>query len=121
MSDDVVNLFERDNTSRLTPVLAEISVTSVAAARTLNTLLTGLDIDAQRMRENIDLTAINDAINVYYNYSGQVECVKLGSDAYPDGLGHGWDYQTCTEMTIPFCFTGTTLILFLCKFVQHLC
>lgn len=54
--DDVVNLFERDNTSRLTPVIEEISVTSVAAARTLNTLLRDLEIDEARMLANINLT-----------------------------------------------------------------
>lgn len=56
LSDDVVNLFERDNTSRMTPVIEEISVESVRAARTLNSLLQRLEIDAARMQQNIALT-----------------------------------------------------------------
>ncbi len=56
LSDDVVNLFERDNTSRLTPVIAEISVESVNAVRTLNTLLTGLEVDSEQMLQNIART-----------------------------------------------------------------
>ncbi len=56
LSDDVVNLFERDNTSRLSPVFEQISVDSVIALRTLNSLLGGLEIDSDRMRENISLT-----------------------------------------------------------------
>ena len=56
LGDDVVNLFERDNTSRLTPVLEDISVESVAAIRTLNGLLSGLEVDRERMLENIALT-----------------------------------------------------------------
>lgn len=56
LSDDVVNFFERDNTSRLTPVLEEISIESISAARRLNNLLSGLEIDQRRMVENINLT-----------------------------------------------------------------
>ncbi|MFU7529619.1 lyase family protein [Qipengyuania sp. ASV99] len=56
LGDDVVNLFERDNTSRMTPVIEEISVDSVAAARTLNRLLGGLEVDRARMLENISKT-----------------------------------------------------------------
>ena len=56
LGDDVVNLFERDNTSRMTPVIEEISVESVDAARTLNRLLAGLEVDPARMLANIDRT-----------------------------------------------------------------
>lgn len=56
LSDDVVNLFERDNTSRLSPVFEQISIDSVIALRTLNSLLGGLGIDGDRMRENIQRT-----------------------------------------------------------------
>ncbi len=56
LSDDVVNLFERDNTSRLTPVIEEISAESVGAARTLNALLSGLEVDAAQMLANIGRT-----------------------------------------------------------------
>lgn len=56
LSDDVVNLFERDNTSRLTPVIEDISVQSVSAARTLNGLLGGLEVDTAQMLANIGRT-----------------------------------------------------------------
>lgn len=56
LGDDVVNLFERDNTSRLTPVIEEISIASVDAVRRLNNLIAGLEVDAGQMRANIDRT-----------------------------------------------------------------
>ncbi|MGB3471792.1 MAG: lyase family protein [Erythrobacter sp.] len=56
LGDDVVNIFERDNTSRLAPVMEEITIESVAALRTLTGLLAGLEVDTQAMRANIDRT-----------------------------------------------------------------
>lgn len=56
LADDVVNLFERDNTSRMAPVIEDITVQSVNAARLLNLLLSGLEVDAEQMRANIDRT-----------------------------------------------------------------
>ncbi len=56
LAEDVVNFFERDNTSRLSPVIEEISVESAQAARNLNTVLSGLEVDAERMRANINAT-----------------------------------------------------------------
>ena len=56
LADDVVNFYERDNTSRLTPVIEDISVESMRALRTLSQLLDGLEVDAERMRANIDAT-----------------------------------------------------------------
>lgn len=56
LSDDVVNFFERDNTSRLSPVIEDIAVQSVSAARSLATLLEGLEVDTTAMRANIDRT-----------------------------------------------------------------
>ena len=57
LADDVVNYYERDNTSRLSPILGDISVQSVTAAKSLGALLKGLEINVQRMRENIDRTS----------------------------------------------------------------
>lgn len=56
LADDVVNFFERDNTSRLTPVIEEISIESARALSSLNSLLEGLQVDAAQMRANIDRT-----------------------------------------------------------------
>lgn len=54
--DDVVNFYERDNTSGLVPTLEEISVDSIRALRTMSQLLDGLEVDAERMADNIQLT-----------------------------------------------------------------
>lgn len=56
LSDDIVNLYERDNTSRLTPVIESVSTQSMRALRTLSQLLESLEIDAERMGRNIGAT-----------------------------------------------------------------
>ncbi len=56
LSDDIVNLFERDNTSRMTPVIEDITIESVAAMRNLSLLLDGLEVDAEQMFANIGKT-----------------------------------------------------------------
>jgi adenylosuccinate lyase len=56
LADDVVNFYERDNTSRLSPTIKNISVESMSAARSLTRLLAGLEIDPDAMRRNIDRT-----------------------------------------------------------------
>lgn len=56
LADDVVNFYERDNTSRLTPVIEEISIQSIRALRSLSQLLSGLEVDAGRMATNIGTT-----------------------------------------------------------------
>jgi len=57
LADDVVNFYERDNTSRLSQIVQDIAVQSVAASRSLGLLLRDLEVDAERMRSNIDLTS----------------------------------------------------------------
>ena len=56
LADDVVNFFERDNTSRLSPVIEDIAVHSAASARSLAILLEELEVDTKAMRANIDRT-----------------------------------------------------------------
>lgn len=56
LADDVVNFFERDNTSRPTRVVEEIAVESVGAARALNGLLEGLEVNPGQMLANIQKT-----------------------------------------------------------------
>jgi adenylosuccinate lyase len=56
LGDDVVNFFERDNTSQETQVLEDISVSSADAIRQLISLLDGLEVDAAQMRANIGRT-----------------------------------------------------------------
>ncbi|XP_048216251.1 lysosomal Pro-X carboxypeptidase isoform X2 [Perognathus longimembris pacificus] len=46
------------------------------------------------------------ALNVYYNYSGQTKCLNM-SETTTRNLGSvGWGYQACTEMVMPFCTNG---------------
>jgi len=58
-----------------------------------------------RSDETALLTAVKNAINVYYNGSGDLDCYDISSGGEDDGdLSYsGWYYQTCTEMTISFC------------------
>lgn len=56
LGDDVVNFFERDNTSRPARVVEEISIESVSTARALTGLLAGLEVDSAQMLENIQKT-----------------------------------------------------------------
>ncbi|XP_051226905.1 uncharacterized protein [Lolium perenne] len=44
------------------------------------------------------LERIYAGVNVYYNYTGTVDCFDLDDD--PHGMG-GWDWQACTEMVMP--------------------
>ncbi|XP_051048216.1 lysosomal Pro-X carboxypeptidase [Phodopus roborovskii] len=49
---------------------------------------------------------IFQALNIYYNYSGQVQCLNI-SQTTTSSLGStGWSYQSCTEMVMPFCTNG---------------
>lgn len=54
--DDVNNSFERDNTSRPNRVLAEISIESAQAIDTATRLVAELQVNAGRMRANLDRT-----------------------------------------------------------------
>lgn len=52
------------------------------------------------------MTSIYNAVNVYYNYTGDVQCNDLNNQG---GLGmDGWSFQACTEMVMPYCSNGKT-------------
>ncbi|VFV21189.1 lysosomal pro-x [Lynx pardinus] len=52
------------------------------------------------------LQNIFQALNIYYNYSGQARCLNI-SETTTSNLGtQGWSYQACTEMVMPFCTNG---------------
>ncbi|XP_059564306.1 lysosomal Pro-X carboxypeptidase isoform X2 [Myotis daubentonii] len=52
------------------------------------------------------LQNIFQALNVYYNYSGQARCLNM-SETSTSSLGSlGWSYQACTEIVMPFCTNG---------------
>ncbi|MXO89351.1 lyase family protein [Pontixanthobacter aquaemixtae] len=57
LSDDMVNFYERDNTSRLSPIVEDISIQSVTTTRNLVRLLDELEVDSEAMRRNIDRTS----------------------------------------------------------------
>lgn len=52
--DDVVNFFERDNTSGPTAVIEELSVKTEVNLEAAKTLLSRIDIDREKMRQNLD-------------------------------------------------------------------
>ncbi|XP_047310598.1 lysosomal Pro-X carboxypeptidase-like [Impatiens glandulifera] len=56
----------------------------------------------RRIDNNADgttiLERIYEGVNMYYNYTGEVDCFMLDDD--PHGLD-GWDWQACTEMVMP--------------------
>uniref|UniRef100_A0A9L0JVN4 Prolylcarboxypeptidase n=1 Tax=Equus asinus TaxID=9793 RepID=A0A9L0JVN4_EQUAS len=52
------------------------------------------------------LQNIFQALNVYYNYSGQVKCLNMSETATRSLGSLGWSYQACTEMVMPFCTNG---------------
>ncbi|KAK0161866.1 hypothetical protein PV327_008271 [Microctonus hyperodae] len=51
------------------------------------------------------LLALNRAVHVYANYTGQTTCIET-EDAAPDLGTSGWNYQACTEMVMPMCNDG---------------
>jgi len=51
------------------------------------------------------LQSVFKAVSVYFNYTGDAECLNLMEE---DGIGADmWSYQACTEMVMPFCYDGT--------------
>jgi len=52
------------------------------------------------------LTNLYDVINLYFNYTGSVDCIDTGSQGTPDLGDDGWDFQACTEMVMPMCNDG---------------
>ncbi|XP_058162044.1 lysosomal Pro-X carboxypeptidase isoform X1 [Dasypus novemcinctus] len=49
---------------------------------------------------------IFQALNIYYNYSGQAKCLNVSETATSSLGTQGWSYQSCTEMIMPFCTNG---------------
>lgn len=53
------------------------------------------------------LLGIYDAVNVYHNVSGTVECNDV-EVVYGDHIGSAWQLQNCNEMVMPYCANGKT-------------
>lgn len=50
--------------------------------------------------------SMQQALNVYYNFTGKTKCLDYKS-AYEPSMGDaGWDIQTCNEMVMPMCSSG---------------
>ncbi|XP_037696975.1 lysosomal Pro-X carboxypeptidase [Choloepus didactylus] len=59
------------------------------------------NVSDQNLVENIF-----QALNIYYNYSGQAKCLNISETATSSLGSLGWSYQSCTEMIMPFCTNG---------------
>uniref|UniRef100_A0A8C9WAF8 Lysosomal Pro-X carboxypeptidase n=1 Tax=Scleropages formosus TaxID=113540 RepID=A0A8C9WAF8_SCLFO len=52
------------------------------------------------------LQGISKAVKMYYNYTGNTQCLRI-SETATGNLGYlGWYYQACTEMVMPMCTDG---------------
>ncbi|XP_062983931.1 lysosomal Pro-X carboxypeptidase [Elgaria multicarinata webbii] len=59
-----------------------------------------------KLPDKLLLQNIFQAVNVYYNYTGDESCFNLTQTA-TESLGmEGWSYQACTEMVMPMCSDG---------------
>ncbi|XP_066521849.1 lysosomal Pro-X carboxypeptidase [Hoplias malabaricus] len=52
------------------------------------------------------LHAVSQAVKVYYNYTGNTECLNTSQTATGNLGIRGWFYQACTEMVMPMCTDG---------------
>lgn len=53
------------------------------------------------------LSAIAKGVKMYFNYTGQAQCLNISQQA-TGNLGYlGWDFQACTEMVMPMCTNGS--------------
>ncbi|XP_020373927.2 lysosomal Pro-X carboxypeptidase isoform X2 [Rhincodon typus] len=65
------------------------------------TFLKNPSLPAESLLQNIF-----KAVNIYYNYTGNVACLNISQTATSSLDDRGWDYQTCTEMVMPSCSDG---------------
>ncbi|KAL1774400.1 hypothetical protein HispidOSU_018607 [Sigmodon hispidus] len=56
--------------------------------------------------DTVLLQNIFQALNIYYNYSGQAKCLNISQTTTSSLDTVGWNYQSCTEMVMPFCTNG---------------
>ncbi|VEN63401.1 unnamed protein product [Callosobruchus maculatus] len=54
------------------------------------------------------LEALNQALQIYTNYTGQLKCHNLKSSV-DDPIERAWRYQVCTELVMPICSTDTDM------------
>lgn len=49
------------------------------------------------------LSNVHEALSVFMNFSGNVDCFNFSSSSSSALGDSGWDYQACTEMVMPMC------------------
>ncbi|CAH2001817.1 unnamed protein product [Acanthoscelides obtectus] len=54
------------------------------------------------------LEVLNQAFQIYTNYSGQLKCHDVNSSA-DDSRKRAWRYQVCTELVMPLCSTDADM------------
>lgn len=60
-------------------------------------------ISTDKLDDTQLLAALQNAVSVYTNYTGKVQCLNTAS-AYDDNMGDAqWNFQTCTDMVMPMC------------------
>ncbi|XP_033119205.1 lysosomal Pro-X carboxypeptidase-like [Anneissia japonica] len=52
------------------------------------------------------LMQVANALNVYYNFTGNQKCFNTSNQAVSSLGDLGWSYQACTEMVMPMCSDG---------------
>ncbi|XP_067890018.1 lysosomal Pro-X carboxypeptidase isoform X1 [Heterodontus francisci] len=65
------------------------------------TFLNDPSLPAESLLQNIF-----QAVNVYYNYTGNAGCLNISQSSTSNLDDRGWYYQTCTEMVMPSCSDG---------------
>eukprot|EP01135_Chromosphaera_perkinsii_P002570 Nk52_evm86s224 gene=Nk52_evmTU86s224 len=50
--------------------------------------------------------AVLSSVGIYYNYTGQLDCIDFNNEGTPDLGSDLWGYQTCTEMMMPMTADG---------------
>ncbi|XP_059127257.1 lysosomal Pro-X carboxypeptidase-like isoform X1 [Peromyscus eremicus] len=63
-------------------------------------------LENSNVSDTVLLQNIFQALNIYYNYSGQAKCLNMSQTATSRLGSMGWSYQSCTEMVMPFCTNG---------------
>ncbi|XP_053417134.1 lysosomal Pro-X carboxypeptidase isoform X2 [Nycticebus coucang] len=56
--------------------------------------------------DSLMMQNIFQALNIYYNYSGEAQCLNVSATTTSSLGSLGWSYQACTEIVMPFCTNG---------------
>ncbi len=59
-------------------------------------------------QDRINLNYLKQASKVFFNYTGQLECLDIGINSSNNTELNGWEYMACTEMVMPMQKDGIT-------------